>query len=144
MSFVSVPHTSSNRLLLSNQDKGCIPSVAHSFPLPLGPALLNLWSPLSVGVRCDSVNERSCVYNVCLSSVTSLHNNYPYHATLIHLWTPCEKQKTKTKTKTKTKQNKTKKNKKQKKNKKKKQNKTKKKKRNSLISGSNKGYKYDF
>ena len=41
---VSVPHTSSNRLLLSNQDKGCTPSVAHSLPLPLGPALLNLWT----------------------------------------------------------------------------------------------------
>ena len=41
---VSVPHTSSNRLLLSNQDKGCTSSVAHSLPLPLGPALLNLWS----------------------------------------------------------------------------------------------------
>ena len=41
--FVSVLHTSSNRLLLSNQDKGCTPSVAHSLPLPLGPALLNLW-----------------------------------------------------------------------------------------------------
>ena len=42
--FVSVPHTSSNRLLLSNQDKGCTPSVAHhSLTLPLGPALLNLW-----------------------------------------------------------------------------------------------------
>ena len=40
--FVSVLHTSSNRLLLSNQDKGCTPSVAHSLPLPLGPALLNL------------------------------------------------------------------------------------------------------
>ena len=39
---VSVPHTSSNRLLLSNQDKGCTPSVAHSLPFPLGPALLNL------------------------------------------------------------------------------------------------------
>ena len=39
---VSVPHTSSNRLLLSNQDKGCTPSVAHSLPLPLGPDLLNL------------------------------------------------------------------------------------------------------
>ena len=42
--FVSVPHTSSNRLLLSNQDKGCTPSVAHSLALPLGPALLNLWT----------------------------------------------------------------------------------------------------
>ena len=42
--FVSVLHTSSNRLLLSNQDKGCTPSVAHSLPLPLGPALLNLWN----------------------------------------------------------------------------------------------------
>ena len=41
--FVSVPYTSSNRLLLSNQDKGCTPSVAHSLALPLGPALLNLW-----------------------------------------------------------------------------------------------------
>ena len=44
MPVVSVPHTSSNRLLLSNQDKGCTPSVAHSLPLPLGPALLNLWN----------------------------------------------------------------------------------------------------
>ena len=42
--FVSVPHTSSNRLLLSNRDKGCTPSVAHSLALPLGPALLNLWN----------------------------------------------------------------------------------------------------
>ena len=42
--FVSVPHTSSNRLLLSNQDKGYTPSVAHSLALPLGPALLNLWT----------------------------------------------------------------------------------------------------
>ena len=44
--FVSVPHTSSNQLLLSNQDKGCIPSFAHSLALPLGPALLNLWTIL--------------------------------------------------------------------------------------------------
>ena len=44
VSFVSVPHTSSNRLLLSNQDKGCTASVAHSLAHPLGPALLNLWS----------------------------------------------------------------------------------------------------
>ena len=36
--------TFSSRLLLSNQDKGCTPSVAHSLPLPLGPALLNLWT----------------------------------------------------------------------------------------------------
>ena len=36
--------TFSSRLLLSNQDKGCTPSVAHSLPLPLGPALLNLSS----------------------------------------------------------------------------------------------------
>ena len=38
--------TFSSRLLLSNQDKGCTPSVAHSLPLPLGPALLNLWTLL--------------------------------------------------------------------------------------------------
>ena len=36
--------TFSSRLLLSNQDKGCTPTVAHSLPLPLGPALLNLWN----------------------------------------------------------------------------------------------------
>ena len=34
--------TFSSQLLLSNQVKGCSPSVAHSLPLPLGPALLNL------------------------------------------------------------------------------------------------------
>ena len=50
---VSVPHTSSNRLLLSNQDKGCTPSVAHSLPLPLGPALLNL-STLSMRITDDN------------------------------------------------------------------------------------------
>ena len=36
--------TFSSRLLLSNQDKGCTHSVAHSLPLPLDPALLNLSS----------------------------------------------------------------------------------------------------
>ena len=36
--------TFSSRLLLSNQVKGCSPSVAHSLPLPLGPALLDLSS----------------------------------------------------------------------------------------------------
>ena len=46
--FVSVLHTSSSRLLLSNQDKGCTPSVAHSLPLPLDPALLNLWTNFMV------------------------------------------------------------------------------------------------
>ena len=40
--------TFSSRLLLSNQDKGCTPSVAHSLPLPLGPALLNLWTLCNV------------------------------------------------------------------------------------------------
>ena len=54
--FVTVPHTSSNWLLLSNQDKGCTPSVAHSLPLPLGPALLNLWNV--VGVRKHSCLQR--------------------------------------------------------------------------------------
>ena len=43
--FASVPHTFSNRLLLSNnQGKGCTPSVAHSLGLPLGPALHNVWT----------------------------------------------------------------------------------------------------
>ena len=44
VAFVSVPHISSNRLLPSNQDKGCTPNVAHSLALPLGPTLLNLWT----------------------------------------------------------------------------------------------------
>ena len=57
VSFVSVPHTSSNRLLLSNQDKGCSPSVAHSLALPLGPALLNLW--------IDSNTIAICMFSDC-------------------------------------------------------------------------------
>ena len=44
--------TFSSRLLLSNQDKGCTPSVAHSLPLPLGPALLNL---SNVTVQKDTI-----------------------------------------------------------------------------------------
>ena len=47
--------TFSSRLLLSNQDKGCTPSVAHSLPLPLGPALLNL-SIVSQGMIWDYLN----------------------------------------------------------------------------------------
>ena len=43
---LSVSHTSSNRLLLINQDKGCTHSVAHALALPLGPALHNLWTTL--------------------------------------------------------------------------------------------------
>ena len=54
MPFVSVLHTSSNRLLLSNQDKGCTPCVAHSLPLPLGPALLNLWTKIHVDVDAQT------------------------------------------------------------------------------------------
>ena len=62
--FVSVPHTSSNRLLLSNQDKGCAPSVAHSLALPLGPALHNVWivnSPPAQSVRVynDLMGQRA-------------------------------------------------------------------------------------
>ena len=34
--------TSFNRLLLSNQDKGYTPSLAHSLALPHGPGLLNI------------------------------------------------------------------------------------------------------
>ena len=55
--FVSVLHTSSNRLLLSNQDKGCTPSVAHSLPLPLGPALLSLWIIIMLRIRCWGVQN---------------------------------------------------------------------------------------
>ena len=58
MPFVSVLHTSSSRLLLSNQDKGCTPSVAHSLPLPLGPALLSLWT---VTEEEDKINEEKKV-----------------------------------------------------------------------------------
>ena len=53
--FVSMPHTSSNQLLLSIQDKGCTPSVAHSLALPLGPALHNLWNNRSYRA-CKSCN----------------------------------------------------------------------------------------
>ena len=42
MHFVSVLHTSSNRLLLSNQDKGCTLCVAHPHVFPLGPTLHNI------------------------------------------------------------------------------------------------------
>ena len=61
--FVSVPHTSSNRLLLSNQDKGCTPSVAHSLALPLGPALLNLWNISQPGAAPFWVSLSSCKFS---------------------------------------------------------------------------------
>ena len=53
--------TFSSRLLLSNQVKGCSPSVAHSLPLPLGPALLNLSiyaeHVLSLMFACPNINS---------------------------------------------------------------------------------------
>ena len=52
--------TFSSRLLLSNQDKGCTPSVAHSLPLPLGPALLNLWN-VFVMEKTHAVYARVCL-----------------------------------------------------------------------------------
>ena len=61
--FVSVPHTSSNWLLLSKQDKGWTPSVAHSLALPLGPALLNLWISYN---RCTCfITERNGYIRIC-------------------------------------------------------------------------------
>ena len=50
--------TFSSRLLLSNQDKGCTPNVAHSLPLPLGPALLNLSSVACVDAVKGELNRR--------------------------------------------------------------------------------------
>ena len=65
-----MPHTSSSRLLLSNQDKGCTPNVAHSLPLPLGPALLNLWNqaPPKSGIKNQSQGSYHSTYylvNAC-------------------------------------------------------------------------------
>ena len=66
--FVSVLHTSSNRLLLSNQDKGCTHSVAHSPPLPLGPALLNLWTLKVVMLRLLVLRIMLCLVSVLLQN----------------------------------------------------------------------------
>ena len=52
--------TFSSRLLLSNQDKGCTPSVAHSLLLPLGPALLNLWTLFQDFARTSDRPPRPC------------------------------------------------------------------------------------
>ena len=66
--FVSVLHTSSNRLLLSNQDKGCTPSVAHSLPLPLGPALLNLWSEIKFRwMICEQNVDYRIIRVICIN-----------------------------------------------------------------------------
>ena len=43
--------TFSSRLLLSNQDKGCTPSVAHSLPLPLPPGFCSTYQ-LFCGCLC--------------------------------------------------------------------------------------------
>ena len=51
--------TFSSRLLLSNQDKGCTPSVAHSLPLPLPPGfcstcLVSFWTTFRRDKNDDS------------------------------------------------------------------------------------------
>ena len=54
--------TFSSRLLLSNQDKGCTPSVAHSLPLPLGPALLNLSIAFMCMTECTHLSLTTVKY----------------------------------------------------------------------------------
>ena len=57
--------TFSSRLLLSNQDKGCTPSVPHSLPLPL---------PLPPGFcsTCQLSHRPSAAQDLTLASTTSL------------------------------------------------------------------------
>ena len=72
--FVSVPHTYSNRLLLSNQDKGCTPSVVHSLALPLGPALLNLWNVYMYMYR----EHQNLISRTVCKDVIRLNSNCSY------------------------------------------------------------------
>ena len=74
--FVSVPHTSFNWLLLSNQDKGCTPSVAHSLALPLGPALLNLWY-VCMWEGVDSCKRTFVCYSKNQSNIKTLSDMSP-------------------------------------------------------------------
>ena len=62
--------TFSSRLLLSNQDKGCTPSVAHS--LPLGPALLNLSILCIKWEKGVSLRNGSDVLKLCYPMRTPL------------------------------------------------------------------------
>ena len=60
--------TFSSRLLLSNQDKGCTPSVAYSLPLPLGPALLNLsyiYARVCLGVCAQGIRGNLVKLTFC-------------------------------------------------------------------------------
>ena len=84
--FVSVPHTSSNRLLLSNQDKGCTPSVVHSLALPLGPALLNLWSTtFSPTVQCCSfIFNELCTWHSLANIFKTFVNAMYFHISKSH------------------------------------------------------------
>ena len=73
--------TFSSRLLLSNQDKGCTPSVAHSLPLPLGPALLNLSSDktlmqsfhMTIRIMC---HERETLLKLNFFQLIKLHHSW--------------------------------------------------------------------
>ena len=81
--FVSVLHTSSNRLMLSNQDKGCTPSVAHSLLLPLGPGLLNLWSVCMYMHVCGICKIDHCIHiHWCIPM--GLGHNDPWVES--HMW----------------------------------------------------------
>ena len=70
-------------LLLSNQDKGCTPSVAHSLPLPLGPALLNLWIECGRGAwkyNNSLLQDTEYLYKIrqCIENVKHLYAATPY------------------------------------------------------------------
>ena len=55
--------TFSSRLLLSNQDKGCTPSVAHSLPLPLPPGVCS---------TCQLTIKRRCMRKYRMRSGTGI------------------------------------------------------------------------
>ena len=64
--------TFSNRLLLSNQDKGCTPSVVHSLPLPLGPAQLNLYSIIVIIVADTLIDGVSYIWSLVRIDISLL------------------------------------------------------------------------
>ena len=87
--FVSVLHTSSKRLLLSNQDKGCTPSVAHSLALPLGPALHNLWIYLfpmpayfQIYLNFNTSYQKKCILHYRVDAICPLFLYFHFRGSL--------------------------------------------------------------
>ena len=78
--------TSSSRLLLSNQDKGCTPSVAHSLPLPLPPGFCSTCQLSFHERRNQNLSWKHQLVHICFSFLAcKVYNSLILHTHVLQV-----------------------------------------------------------